>query len=233
MIKDFVALDLEATGLSSKTDRIIEIGMVRYRDAKETDSYQTFINPGRRLEENIKELTHITDEDVENAPEFKDVCEEIRTFLGEDVLVGHHVITDFALLKKEFLSLKVSFDKEAIDTLRIARAMHPELSSKRLGDMCKEYQIQINAHRALEDARATAQLYLKMAEKFEAKEPKLFEPTQLHYAVKKTRPIRKAQVERIRMLVEMYHIDCPYDIEKMTCNEASRYIDVIRANYGQ
>lgn len=233
MIKDFVAIDLEATGLSAKTDRIIEIGMVRYRDALETDSFHTFLNPGRRLEDNIKTLTHISDEDVKNAPDFHALCGEIREFIGDDILVGHHVISDYALLKKEFLAEKVSFEKDAIDTLRIARAMHPELASKRLGDLCREYGISLQEHRALEDAKATAKLYIALAKRFIQTEPKLFEPTKLVYAVKKTRPIRKTQVERIQELVNRYHLDCPYEIEKMTCNEASRYIDVILASYGR
>jgi inhibitor of KinA sporulation pathway (predicted exonuclease) len=83
MIKDFVSIDLETTGLLPKEDRIIEIAAVRFRDGKETDVYHRYLNPGRVIPERITELTGITNEMVECAPQFQDVCEEVLKFIGK------------------------------------------------------------------------------------------------------------------------------------------------------
>ena len=93
-INNYVTIDLETTGLSPKYEKIIELGAARVRDGVLTDTFSTFVNPGKNLPERIVELTGITDSDIANAPYIEDVLKEILDFLGDDVLLGHNLIFD-------------------------------------------------------------------------------------------------------------------------------------------
>ena len=246
MIKDFVSIDLETTGLLPKEDRIIEIAAVRFRDGKETDVYHRYLNPGRVIPERITELTGITNEMVECAPQFQDVCEEVLEFIGEDVLMAHHISFDFAFLKRSVLNsmstewMKANgFEKKGIDTLKIARTFLTGLESRSLGALCSYYGIPLDAHKAEEDARATALLYQKLWEEFgDAKDEatsknKIFQPYQLIYKIKKEGPATKAQKERLYRMLEQHKIVPEYNVECLTKNEASRYLDRILSEYGR
>lgn len=231
-MNSYVCIDLETTGLSPKHDKIIEIGAVKVVNGEISDTYSTFVNPGRKLDERIIELTHITEQNLESAPEIKDVISKVISFTDNLPLLGHRIIFDFSFLKQAAVNAGLSFDKEGIDTLKLARICFPELPSKRLTDMCDYYGIKLDAHRALNDAMATVELFKRLSQDFEEKYPDKFNETKLIYNVKKETPIRASQIEKITALVERYNIACPYEIEKMSRNEASRYYDVIRAQYG-
>lgn len=232
-MNSYVCLDMEATGLSPRNDRIIELGAIKVVDGVETDCFSTFVNPGRRLDERIVELTGITDDDLKDAPYINDIIGNFVDFTEDLPLLGHHIISDFAIVKQAAVNNIIVFEKEALDTLKIARACLPELPSKRLGDVCSFYGIELSAHRAFNDARATNELYRCLKRDFIGKYPELFVPAKLNHKVKKEGPIRKAQLERIKALTERYNIDCPYEIERMTMNEAGRYIDILLAQYGK
>lgn len=229
----YICLDVEATGLNPKYDRIIEIGSVKVVEGKICDKFSSFINPGRLLTDNIISLTGISDKDLFDAPEISSVIRDFCEFAEDLPLLGHHIISDFAMIKQAAVNNKLVFEKEAVDTLRISRACFPDLKSKRLKDMCAYYHIEHEAHRALNDAMATHELFVKLYSDFGDKYPDLFEPVKLNYKVKKETPIRKAQIEKIQNLCRNNQVDCPYEIEKMSCNEASRYIDKLIAVYGK
>lgn len=246
MIKDFVSIDLETTGLLPKEDRIIEIAAVRFRDGKETAVYHSYLNPGKEVPQRITELTGITPNMVKDAPQFADICSEILEFIGDDVLMAHHISFDFAFLKRAVLNSMSTkqaktngFEKKGIDTLKIARYFLPELESRSLGALCKHYNITFDAHRAEEDARATALLYMKMWEKFgdaaesEASKNKVFAPYQLIYKIKKEGPATRAQKERLYRELDKHKIVPEYEVERLTKNEASRYLDRILSEYGR
>lgn len=246
MIKDFVSIDLETTGLLPKEDRIIELAAVRFRDGKETAVYHSYLNPGREVPGRITELTGITADMVKVAPQFADVYSEVLEFIGDDVLMAHHISFDFAFLKRAVLNSMSTkqakangFEKKGIDTLKIARYFLPELESRSLGALCKYYNIEIDAHRAEEDARATALLYMKMWEAFgnaaepEASKNKVFAPYQLVYRIKKEGPATRAQKERLYRELDKHKIVPEYDVERLTKNEASRYLDRILSEYGR
>lgn len=232
-MNSYICLDIEATGLSPRNDRLIEIGAIKVIDGREEECFQTFINPGRRLEDRIVELTGITDEDLKDAPYIDSVIGPFVEFTKDLPLLGHHVISDFAIIKQNAINHKLEFEKEAVDTLKISRACLPGLESKRLKDVCAHYGISLEAHRAFNDARATNELYKCLLAEFGATYPELFVPQKLIHKVKKEGPIRKAQIERIQALTERHGIDCPYDIRHMTMNEAGRYIDILLAQYGK
>ena len=246
MIKDFVSIDLETTGLLPKEDRIIEIAAIRFRDGKEDAVFHTYLNPGREIPQRITELTGITPDMVKDAPRFQDVCEEVLTFIGDDVLMAHHISFDFAFLKRAVLNSMstkwtkaIGFEKKGIDTLKIARAFLPQIESRSLGALCKYYQIPIDAHKAEEDARATGLLYQKLWENFgneeesDASKNKIFAPYQVVYNIKKEGPATRAQKERLYRELDKHKIVPEYDVERLTKNEASRYLDRILSEFGR
>lgn len=232
-MNSYVSLDLETTGLSPKHDKIIEIGAVKIIDGEIVDNFSEFVDPGRKLTDNITALTGISQKDLEGAKAPSEVIPGLLEFIGELPLLGHRILFDYSFVKQEAVNLKLSFEKEAADTLKISRACFPELPSKKLTDMCEHYCIEYRAHRALNDAEATAKLYEYLKRDFSDKYPKIFEAEKLNYQVKKESPARKSQIERIEALVERNKVDCPYELSKMTKNEASRYYDILIAKYGK
>lgn len=228
---DFTVLDLETTGLNPKTDKIIEIGAIRVRDGKLTEEFSTLINPGRKLEERITALTGITDEALEHAPSIEEVWPSLLAFLGTDLLVGHRILFDYSFLKRVAVNQKCTFERQGIDTLKIARKCLPDLESRRLPDLCKNYGIPHHAHRAADDAVATFRLYEKLGVAFP--DASLFTPEQLLYKAKKESPITKGQKEQLYKLIEKHKLTIECDIDKLSRNEASRMADKIRFRYGK
>jgi DNA polymerase III subunit epsilon len=161
---EFSVLDFETTGTSGIHNRAIEIGIVRVKNSKIIDSYQSFINPGTYVPPFITSLTGIKNEDVRNAPFFEDITSEIVEFIGESVLVAHNMPFDYSFLKNEFARADILLPKnETFCTLKLARKLYPELKSKSLGKLVKHFGIQHkNIHRALGDALVTAKLLIKM-----------------------------------------------------------------------
>ena len=151
MIDSFICLDLETTGLNPKTDKIIEIGAIRIENGVETGTFETFVNPGRLLEERIVELTGIKDEDLQEAPTITEVLPQFIEFAKNLPLLGHSVLFDFSFIKKAAVNQKLTFEREGVDTLKIARKYLTELPHRSLGYLCEHYGISHHAHRALVD----------------------------------------------------------------------------------
>ncbi len=231
MIRNYISIDLETTGLEPKHDKIIEIGALRVENGVITDSFATYVNPGCKLKERITELTGIVDADLQDAPYIEEVLPQLLTFIGDLPLLGHSILFDFSFLKKAAVNQKLSFEKSAVDTLKIARKYLTELPSRSLDALCKHYGITHQAHRALEDAKATHILYGKLAEEFGLKEPEggLFAPSSLSYQVKRDTPATKAQKEQLVRLLEQKKYVLPVEIERLTRSEASRYVDQIKS----
>lgn len=255
MLDTYVSIDLETTGLHPKKDRIIEIGAIRVEQGEITEEFSTFVNPGRKLEERITEITGIRDEDLEGAPELDEVFPKLLGFLGDLPLLGHRILFDYSFLKKAAVDRKVNFEKYGVDTLRIARKYLPELPHRNLEYLCKYYEIPHHAHRALEDAKATDRLFRQLGELFyevnmsaeTAESPQsaedaakamiaansLFVPQPLIFRVKRDTPATKPQKEWLYRLQEQHKITLEVDVEKLTRSEASRLADKILAKYGR
>ena len=238
MMQDYLCLDLETTGLNPKTDKIIEIGAVKVRGGEIAGTFSTFVKPGRALEERVKELTGIAEEDLADAPVIAEVLPGFLEFAEGLPLLGHRVLFDFSFMKRAAANEKLVFERSGIDTLKIARKYLPDLPSKKLSDLCAHYEIPIKAHRALEDAKAAHFLYQKLAAQFFGnadaaggayKESDFF-PEPLIYKVKREGPATKAQKERLQRLIGQYGLTPEYDVEMLTKNEASRLIDRILAS---
>ncbi len=230
MYDTYVSIDLETTGLNPKRDRIIEIGAIRVEQGQIVEEFSTFVDPGRKLEERITELTGIRDEDLTDAPQLDEVFPKLLEFMGELPLLGHSILFDYSFLKKAAVDRKISFERSAVDTLQIARKYLPELPHRNLEYLCRYYEIHHHAHRALEDAKATDLLFRKLTELFYEEE---FEPQPLHFQVKRDTPATKPQKERLYRLAEQHKITLEVDVEKLTRSEASRLVDKLLAKYGR
>ena len=230
-LQDFICIDLETTGLNPKRDRIIEIGAVKVRDGKIVETFQQLIDPKQQLEERVEILTGITSKELEGKPTIQEVLPKLQEFLGEDVLLGHRVLFDYSFLKRTFTNEKISFERKGIDTLKLARQFVTDCESKKLESLCKYYGINLQAHRAFNDAQATVELYKKMVEEYYNEDA--FAPKPLEFKVKKESPITKAQKERLTLLLAKHNLEPKCEIASMTKNEASRYMDQILATYGR
>ncbi len=241
MTDSYVSLDLEMTGLSAKTDRIIEIGAVKVRSGEIVDTFSSFVNPHALMDERVRNLTGITQDDLLHAPDLPDILPDFLAFLEDDILVGHRIQTDYAFLKRAVVNAKGTFEKSGIDTLKLSRKMYPNMPAKRLGDMCAHFEIDMKAHRAIEDARATHRLFeaLKKAYAEKTYDPENevsendFVPKALLYKVKKEAPASQRQKKRLRELCELHHIIMTTEIDFMSKNEISRMTDRILAEHGR
>ena len=137
MYDTYVSIDLETTGLNPKRDRIIEIGAIRVEQGQIVEEFSTFVDPGRKLEERITELTGIRDEDLADAPQLDEVFPKLLEFMGELPLLGHSILFDYSFLKKAAVDRKITFERSAVDTLQVARKYLPELPLRNLGYLCQ------------------------------------------------------------------------------------------------
>lgn len=238
MTDSYVCIDLETTGLDPKRDKIIEIGAVKVEQNTIVEEWETFVNPAGKLEERIVELTGICDEQLADAPRINEVLPRLLTFIGENILLGHSVLFDYSFIKKAAVNERLTFEKQGIDTLKIARKYLSGLESRSLGYLCRYYGIDHCAHRALADARATVSLYRKLAEGFFEKEEEegdksLFRPKPLRYQAKRDTPATIPQKEQLYKLVDRHKLIVDYEIDKLTHSEASRKIDQLLAEYGR
>ena len=233
----YVALDLEMTGLSPKRDRIIEIGAVRVENGDVQAVFSRLINPGREIPERVTEITGITQADVRNAPYMEEILTELSDFIGDSDLLGHQILLDFSFLKRAFVNAGHAFEKNGIDTLKLARKYLPELPGRRLSELCAYYEIPLRAHRAADDALAAHNVYQKLRLSFDtpsnADAQKDFRAQPLVCSVKKESPAGRRQKERLLSLLRRHNLPVTVDVEHMSKNEISRLTDRILAEYGR
>lgn len=234
MIDDYIVLDVETTGLSPQKDKILEIGAAKVYKGSVHATYQTLINTGYPVPKKIQELTGITDTMRRSGRNIREVMEEFVGFCDDLPILGHNVLFDYSFLKQTAAECGLSFEKEALDTLKIARKVLPELPSRGLEALCDYYEIHPQrAHRALDDALSTHELLWKMWQMFKETAPETFIPTKLSYTVKKQSPITKSQKGYLNDLLKYHKIELDTQIEELTKSEASRLIDKIILQYGK
>ena len=163
----WVALDLETTGLSNEDDEIIEVGAVRFRGEEVLDTFQSFVDPGKRLDPFVTRLTGITEDDLEGAPRFSSVATALATFVGRSPLVGHNIPFDIGFLERQ--GFRVT--NRRCDTWDLAYILLPDQSSYAL-DRLAEWagNGSHRHHRAEEDALATKEVFVKLLERLAALE---------------------------------------------------------------
>ena len=161
----FVVFDIETTGFSAAEDRIIEIGAVKITDGAIVDRFSTFVNPEVPIPFEIQQLTHITDDMVLEAPKIEEVLPAFLDFVGESALVAHNAGFDVGFIEQNCVRLGRSRTFTSVDTVGLARVLLPTLSKYKLNIVAKALNISLeNHHRAVDDAAATAEIYVKFIE---------------------------------------------------------------------
>jgi DNA polymerase-3 subunit epsilon len=204
---DFVALDVETTGLRPSRHRMIEFGAVRYRDGRPVERMVTLINPERRLPAYIAQLTGIREAMLITAPTFRQVADQILAFLGEDLLIGYNLGFDLDFLNMELRRIgRAPVVNESLDVLPLARQLIPELGRLTLDVVCRALAVpQTQRHRALPDAEATGQLFLALAER--ARAYGLHDLDSLHQATVGAAPAVVEAVARGRALLDRAYLE--------------------------
>ena len=237
-VLDYVALDLETTGLSPRDDRIIEIGAVKYIGGKRTDSFACFVNPDIHIPERITEITGIDDSMVRHAEYIDTALTGLLDFLGEMPALGHNVAFDYGFVCQKALDMKIKFHTMGIDTHRISKILLTGLESRSLENLCRYYNIvEEPRHRAFSDAAAAARLYDCLYSEALRNEEQdygtLFMPMDIAYTAKKDTPITPKQIAFLRSLVRQHGVVLDKEIESLTKSQASREIDKILSTYGR
>ncbi len=164
--QEYVAFDLETTGLSAKNDRIIEIGAVIMKNGREMDRFQTFVDPGRLLERKIVELTGITQDMLTGAPKIEKVLPEFLEFVGDRVLVAHNSDFDTGFIRAECQRQGIGYTLTSADTLILAQNLMPQLNRHKLDIVANALSLpEFNHHRAADDAVICGMIMAKFLEK--------------------------------------------------------------------
>ena len=164
----YVAFDLETTGLSSKHDRIIEIGAVLMENGQEIDRFQTFVDPEMRLQRDTIDLTGITDDMLVGAPKLEEVFPKFLEFVGDRVLVAHNADFDTGFIRTACEKLGYAYNFTSADTLVMAQNLLPHLSKFKLDVVANALNLpEFNHHRAADDAVTCGLIAAKLFEKLE------------------------------------------------------------------
>ena len=228
MINEYVVLDLEMTGLSAKTDQIIEIGAIKIKDNAVLETMECLVNPKCKIPTRVVELTGITDEMVQSGRERDEAIGELLDFIEGQILVGQNVGFDYSFLKQWAVNHKRPLEAKACDTLKLARVLLPPEQPKKLESLCQYFGIErAREHRALDDAKETWQIFEKLKELGRTLEnpDTYFEPKPLMYRAKKQSPATPRQVQRLKEYRESHQIKDEIDWENLTKSEASRIMD--------
>ncbi|MCR5418193.1 MAG: PolC-type DNA polymerase III [Lachnospiraceae bacterium] len=162
LLDSYVVFDIETTGFSSEKDRIIEIGAVKVEGRKITDRFSSYVNPKKPIPMRIQALTTIGDDTVKDAPVIEEVLPKFLEFCKGCVLVAHNARFDVGFIKANCERQSLPFDFTWADTVGMARILMPKISKFTLDNVAKNLKISLeNHHRAVDDAEATAEIFVK------------------------------------------------------------------------
>ena len=164
---EFIAFDIETTGLSHETDRITEIGAVRLRGGEVVESFDTFVNPQRPIPPKITQLTGITDEMVKDAPSEEEALEEFFRFCGEDaVLIAHNADFDTSFIRTACSRCGREFRMPYIDSIPMCRSLLKDIKNFKLDTVAKYLKLDpFNHHRACDDAAVLGKIFLALVQR--------------------------------------------------------------------
>ena len=166
----FVVFDLETTGFSNKNDKITEIGAVKVENFKVVDRFSQLINPEKDISYKVQELTGITNDLIKDKPTIEEVLPKFVEFIGDSVLVAHNADFDMGFMQQKCREQNIEFKNNSVDTLTLARTLLPHMKRFRLNLIAKELGIPLlNHHRAVDDAEATAHIFIKFLEMIKKK----------------------------------------------------------------
>ncbi len=216
----YVVFDIETTGFSALKDEIIEIGAVKVVGGEIVEKFSTFVNPGRPIPYEISKLTGIVDEMVLRAPMIEQALPEFLAFAKDTVLVAHNASFDVGFIEEKSQKLGLEADFTYVDTVALARVLLPTLNKFKLNNVAKVLNISLeNHHRAVDDAGATAEIFVKFISML--KEREIYTLQQVNEfglmnpdAIKKLKTyhaiiLAKNDVGRVNLyrLISMSHLD--------------------------
>ena len=156
----YCVLDLETTGISFRTEKITEVGIMKVKNGQVIDQFECFVNPEKPIPEEVVEITHITDEMVKDAQTIDQVMPKILEFIGNDVIVAHNADFDVGFLKYNSEQLGYKLENTYIDTLRLAKDLFPDFKRYKLGLIADKLDIKVEvAHRALDDVDTLVKVF--------------------------------------------------------------------------
>ena len=216
----FVVFDIETTGFSAVNDRIIEIGAVKVENGMITEKFSEFVNPERRIPFEIEKLTSINDRMVEDAPNISVILPKFMDFCGGSVLVAHNADFDTGFIRHNCEVLGLPYDYTYVDTLGIARSFLEGLKNYKLDTVVEAMGCTLaNHHRAVDDAGATADVFVRFLERFKKKNIRDLDELNTYSAmsvdaIKKLKTyhiilLAKNEIGRINLyrLVSLSHLD--------------------------
>lgn len=160
---EYCVLDIETTGLSFRTEKITEFGIMKYKNGEVIDSFECFVNPEKPIPEEVVNITHITDEMVKNAPTIDQIMPKVLDFIGNSVLVAHNADFDIGFIKYNCKQLGLELNNTYIDTLRLAKDLFPDYKKYKLGLIADNLGIKVEvAHRALDDVDTLVKVFQVM-----------------------------------------------------------------------
>ncbi len=160
---EMVVFDIETTGLSNRTCKIIEIGAVKIKGGKIIDKFNIFVDPEVPIPEEITRLTSIKDSDVAGAPKEREALEMFLSFAGEDLLIAHNANFDIGFIRVAAERQEMPFNNSYLDTVGLSRYVNPELKNHKLDTIVEYYNIgEFNHHRACDDAEVLAHIFIEM-----------------------------------------------------------------------
>lgn len=177
-IPDFVAVDLETTGLEFDKDEIIEVALVRFENGVPGESVDFLVKPTEAvLRPFIEKLTGISAADLESADDFASIAGKICSFIGDLPLVAHNAAFDSKFLKQSLLKVGINYDSHMFwDSLTLSRIAYQDVANHRLDTLTQALNIErCRAHRALPDADACGRLFVMCYEKISKMDPWLLD----------------------------------------------------------
>lgn len=227
----YCVIDIETTGLSPAYDNIIEISAIKISSDHIIDTFSSLVQPfstsNKYIDEYITKLTGITNEMLSSAPKEEEVIPIFKTFIGSSILIGHNVNFDINFLYDSFETyLNIPLTNDFVDTMRIARKLHKELSHHRLSDIASLYNIDYSsAHRALKDCEIANSCYIHLKNEILSKYSTLDAFTKnVHYKIKsKDVQATTDEFDDTNMLYQKV-IVFTGTLEKMTRKEAMQIV---------
>ena len=166
--EEMIVFDIETTGLDLRRCKITEIGAVRVQNGKVIDRFNTFVDPGTPIPEEIVRLTGITDEMVAGAPKIDAALGAFLDYAGNRLLIAHNAGFDTGFIRRAAEECGMAFENPYLDTLAMSRYVNPELKNHKLDTLAKYFDLgDFNHHRASDDAEMLAEIFFKMIDKLE------------------------------------------------------------------
>ena len=232
----YVVFDVETTGLSAVYDTIIELAAVKIKNGEIIDKFESFANPHKPLSATIINLTSITDDMLQDAPEVEAVLKRFHRWAEDAIFVAHNASFDMGFLNVGYK--KVGLEKAAnpvIDTLELGRLLYPELKNHRLNTLAKKLDVELTQHhRAIYDAEATGYIFLKMLRDAAEKEIEYHDQLNDHMgqgnAYQRSRPYHctllaqtDVGLKNLFKLISLAHLQYFYRVPRIPRSQIEKY----------